>query len=89
MNAPDRRCARAASVVKYKYCRAAKSELKKGEKTMKKEKIRFIFFFLASICFLIVSVINFMDKDIATAIIFLLLGVSFLLLSTAHLKKGK
>lgn len=56
---------------------------------MKKEKIGFIFFLLASICFLIVSVINFMDKDIATAIIFLLLGVSFLLLSTAHLKKGK
>lgn len=56
---------------------------------MGKEKIRFICFLLASICFFIVSVINFMDKNTSSAIIFLLLGISFLLLSTTHLKSDK
>lgn len=56
---------------------------------MGKEKIRFICFLLASICFFIVSIINFVDKNTAPAITFLLLGVSFLLLSTTHLKKDK
>lgn len=53
---------------------------------MEKEKIRFIFFLLVSICFFIVSIINFMDKNTATAITFLLLCISFLLLSITHLK---
>ena len=56
---------------------------------MEKEKIRFICFLLASVCFFIVSIMNFMDKNTASAITFLLLGVSFLLLSTTHLKKDK
>ena len=56
---------------------------------MKKEKIRFICFLLASICFFIVSVMNFIDKNTAPAIIFLLLGISFLLLSTTHLKNDR
>lgn len=56
---------------------------------MGKEKIRFICFLLTSICFFMVSIMNFMDKNTAPAIIFLLLGVSFLLLSTIHLKKDK
>lgn len=56
---------------------------------MEKDKIRFICFLLASICFFIVAIINFFDKNTASAIIFLLLDISFLLLSTTHLKKGK
>ena len=56
---------------------------------MEKEKIRFICFLLASICFLIVSIMNFMDKNTAPAVTFLLLGISFLLLSTTHLKNDK
>ncbi len=55
---------------------------------MRKEKIRFTCFLLASTCFFIVSIMNFMHKDTAPAItfLFLLLGISFLLLSTTHLK---
>ena len=56
---------------------------------MEKEKIRFICFLLASVCFFIVSIMNFMDENTAPAITFLLLGISFLLLSTTHLKKDK
>lgn len=56
---------------------------------MEKDKIRFICFLLASICFFIVSIMNFMDKNIAPAVTFLLLGISFLLLSTTHLKNDK
>ena len=58
-------------------------------KIMEKEKIRFICFLLASVCFFIVSIMNFMDENTAPAITFLLLGISFLLLSTTHLKKDK
>lgn len=54
---------------------------------MEKEKIRFICFLAASICFFIVSVMDFMDKNTDSAITFLLLGISFLILSTTHLKK--
>lgn len=56
---------------------------------MEKDKIRFICFLFASICFFIVSIMNFMDKNTAPAITFLLLGISFLLLSTTHLKNDK
>lgn len=65
-----------------------KLEFEEVEK-MGKEKMRFICFLLASICFFIVSTMNFMDRDIASAITFLLLGISFLLLSTTHLKNNK
>ena len=55
----------------------------------KKEKIRSICFLLASICFFIVSILKFMDKNTTPAIPFLLLGISFLLLSTTNLRKNK
>lgn len=55
----------------------------------KKEKIRCICFLLASISFFIVSIVNFMDKNTTPAIPYLLLGISFLLLSTANLRKNK
>lgn len=56
---------------------------------MGKENIRFICLLFASICFFIVSIMNFMDKNTSSAITFLLLGISFLLLSTTHLKNDK
>ena len=56
---------------------------------MEKDKIRCICFLLASICFFIVSIVNFMDKNIIPAIPYSLLGISFLLLSTTNLRKNK
>ena len=56
---------------------------------MEKEKIRFICFLFASICFFIVAIMNFMDKNTAPAITFLLLGISFLIFSTIHLKNDQ
>lgn len=53
----------------------------------KREKICFACFLAASICFYIVSVVNFIDKNNTTAVIFLCLGSSFLCLSTTHLNK--
>lgn len=76
-------------------------EYKKSEQTIlidrggkimekdKKEKIRCICFLLALICFFIVSIVNFMDKNTTPAIPYLLLGISFLLLSTTNLRKNK
>jgi len=55
----------------------------------KKEKIRCICFLLASICFFIVSIVNFVDKNTTSAIPYLLLGISFLLLSTTSSRKNK
>lgn len=56
---------------------------------MEKEKIRCVCFLFASICFFIVSIVNFMEKNTSTAIPYLLLGISFLLLSTTNLRKNK
>ena len=53
----------------------------------KKEKIRCICFLFASICFFIVSIVNFMDKNTTLAVTYLSLGMSFLLLSTTNLRK--
>lgn len=76
-------------------------EYKKSEQTIlidrggkimgkdKKEKIRCICFLFASICFFIVSIVNFMDKNTTLAVTYLLLGISFLLLSTTNLRKNK
>ena len=61
----------------------------KGGKIMEKKKIRCICFLLASICFFIVSIVNFMDKNTTPAIPYLLLGISFLVLSTTNLRKNK
>lgn len=57
---------------------------------IKKTKEKFIFtcFLLSAICFLFVALMNLLDGDTTIGITFLLLGLSFLLLSTTHLKKG-
>lgn len=71
---------------------ATKQEFDGGGKIMekeKKQKIRCICFLLASICFFIVSIVNFMDKNTTPAIPYLLLGISFFLLSTTNLRKNK
>ena len=56
---------------------------------MEKEKIRCICFLFVSICFFIVSIVNFVDKNTMPARPYLLLGISFLLLSTTNLRKNK
>ena len=48
----------------------------KKEQRNNKEKINFICFLIASIGFYIVSIINFIDKDTSTAVVFLCLGLS-------------
>lgn len=59
-------------------------------KKEKREKICAIGFLVASICYYIISIVNFIDKDTTTAVIFLCLGSSFLCISTTHFgKKGK
>lgn len=57
---------------------------------IKKNKEKFIFtcFLLSSICILFVALMNFLDGNTTIGITFLLLGLSFFLLSTTHLKKG-
>ena len=57
---------------------------------IKKNKLKFIFtcFLLSSICILFVALMNFLDGNTTIGITFLLLRLSFLLLSTTHLKKG-
>lgn len=61
----------------------------KKEQRNNKEKINFICFLIASIGFYIVSIINFIDKDTSTAVVFLCLGSSFLCLSSTHWNKDK
>lgn len=56
----------------------------KNEQKDNKEKINFICFLVASIVFYIVSIINFIDKNTSTAVVFLCLGSSFLCLSSTH-----
>ena len=51
----------------------------------KREKICFRCFLAASICYYIISIVNFVDKNTTAAVIFLCLGSSFLCLSTTHL----
>ena len=55
----------------------------------KREKINFVCFLIASICYFIISIMNFIDKNNSTAVIFLCLGFSFLCLSFTHLNKDK
>jgi len=64
---------------------------KKGEERMnndKKEKVSFICFLIASICFYFVAVVNFMDDQTNTAVTYFCLGSAFLCLSTTHLNKN-
>lgn len=56
---------------------------------MKKDMISFICFLAASICYFIVSIVNFIVKNNITALAFLYLGFSFLCLSFTHLIKDK
>lgn len=64
----------------------------RGGKNMKKEKrekMSFIGFLTASIIYFIASILNFIDKNTGTAVMFLCLGFSFLCLATTHLDKDK
>lgn len=58
-------------------------------KKEKREKISFVCFLTASICYLFISIMNFIDKNNSTAVIFLCLGFSCLGLSFTHLNKDK
>lgn len=55
----------------------------------KTEKMSFIGFLTASICYFIGSILNFVDKNTDTAVLFLCLGFAFLCLSSTHLNKDK
>ncbi len=56
-------------------------------KKEKREKMSFIGFLTASIIYFIASILNFIDKNTGTAVMFLCLGFSFLYLATTHLDK--
>lgn len=58
-------------------------------KKWKKEKISFVGFLTASMCYFIGAVLNFIDKNTSTAVMFLCLGFSFLCLATTHLDKDE
>lgn len=58
-------------------------------KKEKREKISFVGFLTASIIYFIGSILNFIDKNTGTAVMFLCLGFSFLCLATTHLDKDK
>lgn len=59
------------------------------KKEKKREKISFVGFLTASIIYFIGSMLNFIDKNTGTAVMFLCLGFSFLCLATTHLDKDK
>lgn len=61
----------------------------KSKQKNNKEKITFICFLIASICFYIVSIMNFIDNNTSTAVIFLCIGSAFLCLSFTHLNESK
>ena len=58
-------------------------------KKEKREKVSFVGFLTASICYFIGAILNFIDKNIGTAVMFLCLGFSFLCLAFTHLDKEK
>ena len=60
-----------------------------NEQKYKKEKIDFICFLVASIIFYIVSIINFIDKNTSTGVVFLCLGSAVLWLSSTHRNNDK
>lgn len=61
----------------------------KNEQKNNNERITFICFIVASICFYVISIMNFIDNNTSTSVIFLCLGSSFLCLSSTHLNKDK
>lgn len=59
-------------------------------KNDKKDKISFVCFLTASICYYIIAIMNFLNKNNSLAVTFFCLGSAFFCLSTTHLnKKGK
>lgn len=61
--------------------------MKKNEnKTNKTESILNYF---SAVCFYIVSIINFMNKDNSTGVVYLCLGSTFLCLGSVYLNKDK
>lgn len=62
-----------------------------NEQKDKQEKIDFICFLVASIIFYIVSIINFIDKNTSTGVVFLCLclGSACLCLSSTHRNNDK
>ena len=67
-----------------------KSEIRKEEETMtkeRKERICMICFLAASACWYFVSIVNLIEQDTTAAVLGLCLGSAFLCLSTAHMNK--
>ena len=58
-------------------------------KKEKREKISFVGFLTASIIYFIGSILNFIDKNNGTAVMFSCLGFSFLCLAITHLDKDE
>ena len=58
-------------------------------KKVTKEKISFVCFLTASICFYISGIIGIISKDGSSWVVNLCLGSAFLCLSTTHLHKDK
>lgn len=55
----------------------------------KTNKIIAILYYLAAVCFYITMIINFIDKEIRNAIVFLCVGSVFIFLGSMYLKKYK
>lgn len=55
----------------------------------KKDKMKFIGVLTASMIYFIASILNFIDKNTSTAVMFICLGFSFLCLATTHLDEDK
>lgn len=62
---------------------------KMKNKQKNKEKITFICFLVASICFYISGIISIVSKDGSNGAVNICLGSAFLCLSTTHLNKEK
>ena len=76
---------------KTAFCHDGTNKREKGgrkDDNDKKEKVSFICFLIASICFYFVAVVNFMDDQTNTAVTYFCLGSAFLCLSTTHLNKN-
>ena len=67
-----------------------KSEIRKEEETMtkeRKERICMTCFLAASACWYFVSIVNLIEQDTTAAVLGLCLGSAFLCLSTTHMNK--
>lgn len=59
------------------------------KKPNNKNKIITFLYYFASICFYIVSITNFIDKDSSMGVIYLCLGSAFLCLGSVWINKDK